>query len=435
MKRFAILLICLMMILPLLTGAGTKNPESSGVRLPTIDGESVEIVQFVSSPYSSVFAVLYSNGSVGIGGQIYEDQSTNLSDYDPALEWKNVKKLYLNQSTLIGLCEDGTVYSVGTKWDDDYVPLQTDHLRNVVDVAFLEPGSSYFFLLEDGTVRCEMEGSPDSMHDIPFDGSFASWKGVKQLIPYFYYDIFGIFEDGTVKSMGEYGIAKDQSNAWKDIQQLYVDNRYYGVKKNGSVVIYDPYAEFSSKIPNEAGGLRGAVEMYSAGDVMFGLDKKGELLVSGGKNWFRNQYGKDTELTPWSELTKIEELYVSRDYGLEYVMAVRTDGKAVALQKELNDALSFLKDVQKLEICFSTNGDTYICGLQPDGNVVGIVQDHSDTIVIYNKNFGGWNVMDLYAAKFGAMIGFNTDGSISYTTDPESPIYVEYLTPAGFYPG
>jgi hypothetical protein len=236
--------------------------------------------------------VLYSDGTVGVGGVLYSDDDSQLDAYKPALKWENIKKLYLNQATLIGLCDDGTVKSVSPDWGDDFHPLQTKHLKNVVDVAYMEPDTSYFFLLEDGTVKCEREYYGNDKNFVPFDGIFKSWKNVKKLVPYYYYDIFAVFENGTVGSMAGYDIAEEQKGFWTDIQELYVDNRYYGVQKNGSVVIYDPYPDSSNYIPNEGLSLTGAKALYSAGDVMLGLNEDGELLVSGGKDWFQKKYGQ-----------------------------------------------------------------------------------------------------------------------------------------------
>lgn len=394
-------------------------------------GDSREIVQVLSNYYSSIFAVLYSDGTVGVGGTFYTDDDSELDAYAPALKWKNIKKIYLNQATLIGLCEDGTVVSVAPQWDEEYKPLKTSHLKNVVDIAFMEPGNSYFFLLEDGTVRCEIEGYNEPGY-VPFDGVYKRWKGVKKLIPYYYYDIFAIFEDGTVASMGEYGISDDQSAFWTNMENVYIEDRYYGIQENGSVVIYDPYPEYSLKVPNEGLSLTGAEQLYCAGEVMFGLDRDGKLLVSGGKDWFYKNYDKKNAFVSWSEFDNIKTLYAKRDFGIDFVMGIREDGKPVALKKDLNKYVSQLPAVKKLAYCIDTEGTTYVLGLQENGNVVGIEMSDSGKAVVHDDTFRGWNVLDLYATHSGVLLGFNADGSVSASCDGLGMFFISYNTPVGY---
>lgn len=386
-----------------------------------------EIVQFVSSQYSSVFAVLYDDGTVGVGGVASYDDDEHLQDvYEPVTKWKNVKKLYLNANTLIGLCKDGTVLSVGPKWDQNHVPLNTTKLKNVVDVAFMEPDTRYFFLLEDGTVEQISEGDKDYVSFEPFYGVYKKWKNVEKLIPYYYYDIFALFEDGSVESMAGDDVPKN----WSNIRDLYVEGKFYGLKDDGNVVVYTPNPDVYPLLPSEAVCLAGAKELYSVGEVMFGLSNNGNLLVNGGKDWFFDTYGEDFHLSKsnWSKFTDITQLIASKGYGLEYVVALREDGKAVALNQDINKYLSCLPKMEKLAMCFAQDGTTYICGMEKDGNVVGVEITMSDSVVIHKDDFYGWNVDDLYATKSGYIVGFCDDGSFLTTYDSEEN-FLEYMPP------
>lgn len=426
MKHIAAFAICLCLLLTALTGCGAQSAE-------TVEstGTSRQIVQFVSSQYSSVFAVLYSDGTVGVGGRVYTDSEEDLESYYPALGWKNVEKLYLNTGTLLGLCGDGTVKSVGPDWGEGVIPLNTEHLTNVVDVGFMEPDQSYFFLLEDGTLEFACETYEDVPDYEPFDGVFRQWTGVSQLIPYFYYDIFGIFEDGTVRSMGEYGLPDGQQSFWTGIRELYVDQKYYGIRADGSVVIHDPYPEYSSPIPNENISLQGASALYPIGDVAFGLTEEGELLISGGKEWFFEEYceGDADTWTDLSQFTQIRQLIVPRDWGMEYVVALREDGKAVALNRKLNENLAYLPQVEKLALGFDYEGTAYICGVQADGNVVGVEFLPSGSAVLHKDHFRGWKVEDLHATMQGTLIGFCPDGSIVSTGEEDESSFLHFMTP------
>lgn len=425
MKRFLILMLSLLLIVSCVVGCAAY---------PSVDvkneSKQNEIVQFVSSHYSSVFAVLYADGTVGVGGLIYTDNEDALEAYYPALKWKNIKKLALNIGTLIGICEDGTVECVSSQWNDDYPPLYTEHLTNVVDVAYMEPGDSFFFLLEDGTVECVSQTYEDQPEFVPFEGVYEEWTGVKNLVAYYYYDIFGIFEDGSVQAMGEYDIADDQLPFWTDIRDLYVDQKYYGIKEDGSVVIYNPYPQYSEYIPNEERSLAGAKELYPIGEIMFGLSDAGDLLVSGGNEWFLNEYCEGDEfVTDLSSFTGIKQLIAPRDWGINYVMALREDGTAVALDQKINQNLTYLPEIEKLVLGFDDEGGSYICGIQEDGNVVGVEVLASGSTILHKDNFRGWNVEDMYTTKMGTLIGFCADGRIVSTHESTDTAFVHYMTP------
>jgi len=441
MKRYFVMLCSLVMAAAILLGAAqpAMAANNSSV-LDIIQGilasqnpkedasekQPEEIVQFVSSLYSSVFAVLYEDGTVGVGALVPYDEEDFLDAYAPALQWKNVKKLYLNVNTLVGLCEDGTVYSVSLSWGDDFVPLNTKHLKNVVDVAYMEPDSRFFFLLEDGTVESASEGDKEYVDFVPFDGVFENWTGVEKLVSYYYYDIFALCEDGSVKSMAGDSVP----NNWKNIRDLYVDGKYYGIKEDGCVVIYNPNPDFYLNIPKEEKSLAGAQELYAMGEVMFGLNKDGDLLVSGGKDWFFNDYAQYENVAEanWSKFKNIKQLIASKDYGMDYVMAVTEEGEAVALNPKIQKYFSYLPEVEKLVMAFAQDGTTYICGMEKDGNVVGIEILMDDSAVIHNDDFYGWNVTDIYATKSGCVIGFCSDGSFVTTYESEYN-YLDYLPP------
>lgn len=455
MKRFCILLLCAVLILSLFGGCGKRLSDHVETQEERISSETApdtdrfpqetgdketekkdtedgarKVVQVVSSLYSSNFAVLYDDGTVGVGVLTYSGYEEEIQAYAPVQQWRNVKKLFFNQGTVIGLMEDGTVRLVGPYFDEEYQAPRTEDLAGVVDIVSLEPDQDFFFLLEDGTV--EYRGAMfSSEEDVRFGGVHEDWEGVRELVSYYYYDIFGIFEDGSVAVMGGEDVSAEAFSGWSDIRKLYFGNKFYGLREDGSLVVYDPYPDYSPQIPNETRSLKGAVELYPVGDVVFGLTEEGSLLVSGGEDWFLNEYYVEKSSgIDWTDFSSIKQLVASNAMGLDYVIALREDGSVISLNQEWNPYLAYLTEVERLCVTYGYDGTALICGTQKDGNVVGVEILPSGSAVIHKDNFRDWQVEDIYATEYGILLGFCRDGSIVTSYELTDTEIFQFLPPA-----
>ena len=425
MKRFFHLICSLILIISLLCGCSLSSFADVNILSKKDSGK---VRQYIYSNFTDMFAVLYEDGTVGIGSELAFPSGTedpvhdeNLDPYLPALQWENVEKIWLNASILLGLHTDGTVsciwpdYSASTvsNYADPTVSsYTTDHLKNVVDICFMEPNTFVLFLLSDGSV--EYVGDPVIDPD-----PFRDWPKVKKLISFGYDNIVAIHEDGTVRDL-QGMIPQDQLPFWTDIRDVFCNGKYYGIKENGSVVICDPYSNYSTDIPNEEYSLAGARTLYPMGDLMFGLTEEGELLVSGGKDWFTSTYIEDyaASYVDFSEFKDIVQLEVNNYLGIDFLLGLRKDGTVVAMNREVNEYLSQWKDIKKVTLSVQEfNGTILICGLGHDGSV-STLEIYSYGEFSFNdyvhvpENYLGWNFQDIYVSPQNFVIGFQSDGSI-----------------------
>lgn len=431
MKRLISLILVLLLTLFLLEGCGDSGTvaevprDDSGAAAP--DGKS--IAQFVSSQYSGVFAVLYEDGTVGVGGEIYygEDSGTDLLEvYKPALEWKNVKKIYLNVGCLFALHEDGTVSFVNNSQESPFEARFIDTLTGVADIAFLEPNGFAFFLMEDGTVKFDGYEDPSMM-------SCEGWRNVKKLVSYYYVDLFAICDDGTVKSLC--GSLQEPIFSGTPLRDFYTDcAKYYGLAEDGSIKLYHGDPEYSLIIPNETITLEGIQSLFPVSDLMFGLTQEGELRVSGGEEWFCEEYARRYDRYPvsFSEFTDVRQIDAHSYYGLPFLTALREDGTLVAMDPEINERLASYEDIVKVVVGANEySGTTLICGLQSDGNVVALEIYASGDVAIHSENYAGWKAKDLFRMEDGVIIAFCEDGSILTNAESSNSLF-RYMPPAGY---
>ena len=185
-------------------------------------------------------------------------------------------------------------------------------------------------------------------------------------------------------------------------------------------MICDPYSNYSTDIPNEEYSLAGARTLYPMGDLMFGLTEEGELLVSGGKDWFTSTYIEDyaASYVDFSEFKDIVQLEVNNYLGIDFLLGLRKDGTVVAMNREVNEYLSQWKDIKKVTLSVQEfNGTILICGLGHDGSV-STLEIYSYGEFSFNdyvhvpENYLGWNFQDIYVSPQNFVIGFQSDGSI-----------------------
>lgn len=395
MKRFLSLIICLTLILSMFCGCSDSSSSKKS--------HEKEVIQFASSSFIDSFALLYSDGTVAVADEYLFNPTLEV------LDWQNVEKIWNFVGTIIGLHEDGTVSCT----DPDY---DFSHLKNVVDICFLEPDVAFYFLLEDNSV--DFVG-----YDALKPSDFDSWTSVKKMIPYGYESLFVINQDGTMHDTSNL-ISREELPFWTDITDIFFGERIYGLKENGSVVICNLYPDFVPFIPNEEHSLAGAEKIYPFYDIALGLTGNGEVLVSGGEDWFRNVWCQSYDylsLSDFSEFTDIKQLEVGKyTYRYDDTVALKNDGTVVALDQNFQPYVSQWRDIEKLVVSYDIfSGISVICGLKSDGTVSALEFDDYGKLTHYPNFFMGWQVTDIFAHDYCGIVGICPDGSVvttNYTT-------------------
>lgn len=396
MKRFLSLILCMTLVFTLFCGFSSSEPS---VHALAARGKKVE--QFVTSSFSSIFAVLYSDGTVAVGSE------ESLDSYSCVQHWKNVKKLWINCDILIALHKNGTVSCAYPEWMEESGHFETDHLKNVVDISFMEPNLFFVCLLKNGTL--EYVSHED-------DNPWWDMKNVSKLRSYLYYDIFAIMKNGTVKSLYE-NIPDDNFSSWRNIKELYFSaGKYYGVKNSGYVEIYNMDPQGGTQIPNEAKNLTGSQKIYTNNDpsgCVYGLTKNGKLLFSGGMYWYYNEYAKENglALTDYSEFANITQLELDPNYMTNYTVALRKNGTVAALNRKIHRYVSQWEDVTKLALASDGGNYTLICGLTSKGTVHALEIQGDGKITRYDDLFNGSVITDIYG-NGDVVIAFRQNGSL-----------------------
>jgi len=367
--RMITLLAAVLLCLTACAQSGAPNRqkmESAEYMLPALAGDIAQILPMDSG----AVAVLYTDGTVGVAG--------NDALAGKVSSWKNVKQLYLGteENHLAAKMADGT--AVSTQYDlSGWRDLKELYISWEGIVGLTENGQVF-------TVGEWEYGNPNGwteIHDF-YLGDFAC---------------FGLKNDGSVVCTEE-SIYMEICSL-KNVRQLLVDNGTYAILEDGSIVS-------DSCDGSELEDLRGAAKFMTDGGWLFGLSADGRLLARTSDGWvynngdyFTDERRENEEETPNIRLGDIRFRNIKEIFYQNALIMLKYDGTVDTVNVDHYWDLSAWKNVEKLITANADEwGEPRIYGVREDGSVIVADAGYQQKSVNM-ENYLGWQVVDLYSGQ------------------------------------
>lgn len=371
------------------TGCGIADAdiqESEGVQatavpalLPALAGDIAQVLPMGSG----IVAVLYTDGTVGVAGDIALAEKT--------ASWNNIERLY----------ED-------SDYDDGYVchltGLRTD--GTAVSTRFDLSGWSNLKELHcawNGTVGVTNHGEVVSVGEFEENLDPAGWTDIRSVTPSDFGLWYGVKSDGTVVVTDP--CDSDVYLTWKNVVRLQATTHdIHAFLEDGSVI---------NGLSEDTSGLRGAVKTVDFNDWLFGLTSDGQLLTENGELYaYGGIFSMDPSIGIYNPETEVDISHCKniKDFMMcGSLIMLKYDGTVDAINCYAMWDFSGWENITSICACTDADWVSRIYGVREDGSVV-VQMDEQNPVEL--DNYLGWRVCELFSGHNG-VVGITADGRLT----------------------